>query len=150
PSPSSRRRTRRGARAARGEPGRCRRSGRSLSEVRRHPLPRLRRIPDARRERKDEIGDAIVISELPGGIIMKKVLEIGGFIAGASPAVFGIVAIALALNGQSTVTWSLKAEKIPGSSDMTPAAIRQEVAGQSWAKGYDFPTASVAGKAIDS
>jgi hypothetical protein len=60
---------------------------------------------------------------------MKKVLEIGGFIAGAILVVFGIVAIVLALNGQSTVNSSLKSEKITGSSDMTPAAIKQEVAG---------------------
>jgi hypothetical protein len=81
---------------------------------------------------------------------MKKILEIGGFIAGAVLMVFGIVAIVLAVNGNSTVNSGLKAEKITGSPDMTPAAIKQEVAGQAWAKGYDFPTSSVAGKAIDS
>jgi len=81
---------------------------------------------------------------------MKKVLEIGGFIAGAILAVFGIVAIVLALNGQSTVNSSLRAEKITGSSDMTPAAIQQEVAGQAWAKNYGLPSCSVAGKAVDN
>ena len=81
---------------------------------------------------------------------MKKVLEIGGFIAGAILVVFGTVAVVLAVNGNSTVNSSLRAEKITGSPDMTPAAIKQEVAGQAWAKGYDFPTSSVAGKAIDS
>jgi len=81
---------------------------------------------------------------------MKKVLEIGGFIAGAVLIVFGIAAIVLALNGNSTVNSSLKAEKITGSPDMTPALIKQEVAGQPWAKTYDFPTCSVAGKAVDN
>jgi hypothetical protein len=81
---------------------------------------------------------------------MKKLLEIGGFIAGAILAVFGIVAIVLALSGQSTVNSSLRAEKITGSSDMTPAAIAQEVAGQAWAKGYSFPSCSVAGKSVGS
>ena len=33
---------------------------------------------------------------------------------------------------------------------MTPAAIKQEVAGQAWAKGYNFPTSSVANKAVDN
>jgi hypothetical protein len=81
---------------------------------------------------------------------MKKVLEIGGFIAGAVLIVFGIAAIVLAFNGQSTVNSSLKAEKITGTPDMTPAAIKQEVAGQAWSKDYKFPTCSVAGKAVDS
>jgi hypothetical protein len=81
---------------------------------------------------------------------MKKVLEIGGFIAGSILIVFGIVAVVLAVQGNSTVNSSLKAEKITGSPDMTPALIKQEVAGQAWAKGYDFPTSSVAGKAIDN
>jgi hypothetical protein len=81
---------------------------------------------------------------------MKKILEIGGFIAGAVLIVFGTVAVVLAVNGNSTVNSSLRAEKITGSPDMTPAAIKQEVAGQAWAKGYDFPTSSVAGKAIDN
>ena len=81
---------------------------------------------------------------------MKKVLEIGGFIAGAVLIVFGIAAVVLAVNGNSTVSSSLKQEKITGTPDMTPAAIKKEAAGQPWATGYKFPTSSVAGKAIDS
>jgi hypothetical protein len=81
---------------------------------------------------------------------MKKVLEIGGFIAGAVLIVFGLAAIVLAMQGNSTVNSSLKQEKIVGSSDMTPAGIKAEVAGQAWSKGYSFPTCSVAGKSVDS
>ena len=81
---------------------------------------------------------------------MKKVLEVGGFIAGAILVVFGVAAVVLAINGNSTVNSSLRAEKITGSPDMTPAAIKQEVAGQAWAKGYNFPTSSVANKAVDN
>ena len=81
---------------------------------------------------------------------MKKVLEIGGFIAGSILVVFGVAAVILAINGNSTVNSSLRAEKITGSADMTPAAIKQEVAGQAWTKGFSFPTSSVAGKAIDN
>jgi hypothetical protein len=81
---------------------------------------------------------------------MKKVLEIGGFIAGAVLIVFGLAAIVLAMQGNSTVNSSLKQERIVGSSDMTPAGIKAEVAGQAWSKGYSFPTCSVAGKSVDS
>jgi hypothetical protein len=81
---------------------------------------------------------------------MRKALEIGGFIAGAVLIAFGIAVIVLALNGRSTVNNSLKQEKIAGTPDMTPAGIKQEVAGQSWASGYDFPSCSVAGKAVNN
>jgi hypothetical protein len=78
---------------------------------------------------------------------MKKLLEIGGFVAGAVLAIFGIAAIVLALNGQSTVNSSLKAEKITGSPDMTPAAIKDE-ATKAGLTGISFPSCSVAGKAV--
>jgi hypothetical protein len=80
---------------------------------------------------------------------MKKLLEIGGFVAGAVLAIFGIAAIVLALNGQSTVNSSLKAEKITGSPDMTPAAIKDE-ATKAGLTGISFPSCSVAGKAVTS
>ena len=79
---------------------------------------------------------------------MRKVLEIGGFVAGAILIAFGIAVIILALDGRSTVNSSLKQERITGTPDMTPAAIKQAVADQPWAKDVDFPTCSVAGKAV--
>jgi len=79
---------------------------------------------------------------------MKRVLEIGGFVAGGILIAFGIAVIVLALDGRSTVNSSLKQEKITGTPDMTPTAIKQEVGDQAWAKNYDFPTCSVAGKAV--
>ena len=80
---------------------------------------------------------------------MKKLLEIGGFIAGAVLMVFGVAAIVMAVNGHSTVNSSLKAEKIVGSPDMTPAAITTEAK----AAGLDLnalslPSCSVANKAV--
>jgi hypothetical protein len=80
---------------------------------------------------------------------MKKLLEIGGFIAGAVLMVFGVAAIVMAVNGHSTVNSSLKAEKIVGSPDMTPTAIKSEAK----AAGLDLstlslPSCSVANKAI--
>jgi hypothetical protein len=79
---------------------------------------------------------------------MRRVLEIGGFIAGAILIAFGIAVIVLALDGRSTVNNSLKQERITGTPDMTPSGIKQEVASEPWAKGYDFPTCSVANKAV--
>ena len=64
---------------------------------------------------------------------MKKILEIGGFIAGAVLIVFGIAVDRAGVNGNSTVSSSLKQEKITGTPDMTPAVIKKEVAGQPWA-----------------
>ena len=57
---------------------------------------------------------------------MRKALEIGGFVAAAVLIVFGVVAIAMGMNGRSTVQDSLRAEQIVGSADMTPAAIKDE------------------------
>jgi hypothetical protein len=80
---------------------------------------------------------------------MRKVLEIGGLIAGAVLIAFGVAAIVMGVNGRSTVQSSLKQEQITGTPDMTPAAIRAEAqqAGLDVAK-ISFPTRSVAGKAI--
>jgi hypothetical protein len=80
---------------------------------------------------------------------MKKVLEIGGFIAGAVLILFGVAVIALAINGRSTVNSSLSQEKIVGTPDMTPSGIKTE-AKQAGLTNISFPTCSVAGKAIDS
>ncbi len=52
---------------------------------------------------------------------MRKVLEIGGLVAGAVLIVFGVVAIVMGVNGRSTVNSAIKAEQIVGSADMTPA-----------------------------
>jgi hypothetical protein len=75
--------------------------------------------------------------------------ELGGFIAGAILIAFGIVAIVMGFNGRSTVTDSLKQEKIVGSADMTPALIVKE-AKAAGLTAIDVPTMSVAGKAINS
>ena len=82
---------------------------------------------------------------------MRKVLEIGGFVAGAILIVFGAVAIWMGVDGRSTVTDSLKAEQIVGSEDMTPAKIKEGAmqAGLDLSA-IDIPTLSVAGKPINS
>jgi hypothetical protein len=79
---------------------------------------------------------------------MRKVLEIGGLVAGAVLIVFGVVAIVMGFNGRSTVQSSLKQEQITGSSDMTPALIKTEAKQAGLPATISFPTKSVAGKAI--
>jgi hypothetical protein len=59
---------------------------------------------------------------------MRKALEIGGVVAAVVLIAFGIGAIVMGLNGRSTVNDSLKQEQITGTPDMTPAAIKGEVA----------------------
>jgi F0F1-type ATP synthase membrane subunit c/vacuolar-type H+-ATPase subunit K len=80
---------------------------------------------------------------------MRKVFEIGGFVAAAILIAFGIAAIVMGVNGRNTVNSSLKQEYIVGSADMTPAAIKEEAkkAGLNVAS-LSFPTTSVAGKPI--
>ena len=82
---------------------------------------------------------------------MRKVFEIGGFVAAAVLIAFGVVAIVMGANGRNTVRDSLKQEYIVGSADMTPALIKEEAtkAGLNVAS-LSFPTVSVAGKAIDN
>lgn len=82
---------------------------------------------------------------------MRKVLEIGGFVAAAVLIIFGITAIVMGFNGRSTVADSLKNQYIVGSPDMTPSAIKAEA---TKAKIYDsvkqWPTKSVANLPINS
>jgi hypothetical protein len=80
---------------------------------------------------------------------IRHFFEIGGFIAGAILVAFGVVAIVMGFNGRSTVTDSLKQERIVGSADMTPALIVKE-AKAAGLTAIDVPSMSVAGKAINS
>jgi F0F1-type ATP synthase membrane subunit c/vacuolar-type H+-ATPase subunit K len=80
---------------------------------------------------------------------MRKLFEIGGLVAAAVLIAFGIGAIAMSIDGRSTVRDSLKLEQIVGTPDMTPAAIAVE-AKKAGLTGVALPTTSVAGKAIDN
>jgi hypothetical protein len=98
---------------------------------------------------------------------MRKFFEIGGVVAAAVLIAFGIAAIVMGVNGQSTVNDSLKQEQIVGSPDMTPTAIRGEVAAAKSAQSkvvsdlqsagakitpspIATPTCSVAGETVDN
>jgi hypothetical protein len=79
----------------------------------------------------------------------RRVLEIGGYAAGAVLIAFGIVTIVLAIQGHNTVGSELKNQQITGSPDMTPKAIAAEGA-QAGLKNVDYPTCSVAGELVDT
>src|SRR5271163_1427106 len=82
---------------------------------------------------------------------MRKSFEIGGLVAGAVLIVFGVVAIAMGLNGRHTVNSNLKQEQIVGSADFTPAGITAVIAKAGNAsKGFPIPSCSVAGVAVTS
>ncbi|HEX2393606.1 MAG TPA: hypothetical protein VHI77_11910 [Solirubrobacterales bacterium] len=82
---------------------------------------------------------------------MRKGLEIGGVVAAIVLIAFGVAAIVLGANGKSTVEDSLTQEQIVGTPDMSPAAIKGEVAESGLAsKVTNLPSCTVAEKSIDS
>ncbi|HUJ56370.1 MAG TPA: hypothetical protein VLW49_10330 [Gaiellaceae bacterium] len=83
-------------------------------------------------------------------IVVKRILEIGGVVAGIVLIAFGIAAIVLGVNGKNTVGQELKLQQITGTSDMTPAAIKAEAAKAGLKNITDWPTVSVAGLPINS
>jgi hypothetical protein len=89
------------------------------------------------------------VTARPGAF--RRFFELGGFVAGVVLIAFGVVAIVMGFNGRSTVSDSLKQEKIVGSADMTPAAITAEAkkAGLN-VNAISMPTVAVAGQAINS
>ena len=80
---------------------------------------------------------------------MTKALRIGGFISGAILVAFGVVVIVLAINAHSTVTDSLKDEKIVGSADMNPTDIEAAMK-EAGLSGVDVPSCDVADEEIDT
>src|SRR5437660_3955529 len=87
----------------------------------------------------------------PRGGAMRKAFEIGGIVAAVVLVAFGIVSIVMGANGRSTVRDNIAEQKIVGTPDMTPAAIRQEVAKAGLdTKQVAIPSCSVAGKAVNS
>ena len=53
----------------------------------------------------------------------RRILEIGGIIAGTLMIAFGVGALVMSINARNTVGDELKAEQIVGSADMNPTAI---------------------------
>ena len=80
---------------------------------------------------------------------MRKALEIGGFVAAAVLIVFGVVAIAMGVNGRSTVQDSLKAEQIVGSADMNPTDIKVAMT-EAGLKDVSAPTCNIADQPVQN
>jgi hypothetical protein len=81
---------------------------------------------------------------------MRKLFEIGGIAATAVLVVFGIVSIAMGVNGRNTVRDSLKLEQIVGTPDMNRVDIAAEAKKAGLPASIKLPTTDVAGKPIDS
>ena len=78
-----------------------------------------------------------------------RVFRWGGVASGAILIAFGIAVIVLAINGHSTVTTELKQQKITGTPDMSPTAIKAEGT-KAGLKDVSYPTCTVAGQSIDT
>ena len=70
---------------------------------------------------------------------MKRILEIGGVVAGVVLIAFGAAAIVLANNGKNTIASELKFQQITGTPDMSPSAIKAEVEGAAVGEGVRVP-----------
>jgi hypothetical protein len=57
----------------------------------------------------------------------RRILELGGIVAGVVLIALGVVTLVMGMNGRSTVQSNLKEEYIFGSSDMYPAGIAEGV-----------------------
>jgi hypothetical protein len=82
---------------------------------------------------------------------MRKALEIGGVVAAVVLVAFGIASIAIGANGRSTVRDTLLEQKIVGTPDMTPTAIKAEAAKSGLnTSTLAIPSCSAAGKAVNN
>lgn len=82
---------------------------------------------------------------------MRKGLEIGGIAAAVVLIAFGAAAVALGIDGKSTVEDTLAQEQIVGTPDMTPEAVKGEVAAAGIGdRVTDLPTCELAGEEIDN
>jgi hypothetical protein len=80
----------------------------------------------------------------------RTIFEVGGLVAAVVLVAFGVAAIVLGASGQTTVHNSLAEQKIAGTPDMTPTAIKAEAA----AAGLNtatltIPTCSVANQKVE-
>jgi hypothetical protein len=80
---------------------------------------------------------------------MRRVLELGGLVAGVVLIGFGVVAIVMGVNGRNTVGSELKQQQIVGESDFTPAAYTAVVA-KSGVKNIAIPSCNIAGVTVTS
>ncbi len=80
----------------------------------------------------------------------KRILEIGGLIAGVILVAFGIGALVMSVNARSTVSDELKAEAIVGSPDMNPTDIAKAAEEAGLPASIALPTCDVADQSIET
>ena len=80
----------------------------------------------------------------------KQILRWGGVAASVMLMAFGIGAFVIGLQGRSEVQDKLAQEHIVGTSDMTPALIKQAAQQANLPSSVELPTCSVAGQSIDT
>lgn len=82
---------------------------------------------------------------------MKKAFEIGGIVTAVVLVAFGIASIAIGASGRTTVHNNLAEQKIVGTPDMTPTAIKAEatISGLNTAT-LTIPSCSVANQTVDN
>src|SRR3954468_13128736 len=78
---------------------------------------------------------------------MRRITTYGGLAASLILIAFGIGALVMGLDGRGTVRDNLKREQIVGAPDMSPSAIRAELA-KAGLKNIDVPSSSVAGATV--
>jgi hypothetical protein len=116
------------------------------------PAARSVALTDARRPGAGDAG--LIVKPSPKALgtersIMRRTFEIGGIVAAVVLVAFGVAAIAIGLNGRSTVKDNLAEQKIVGTPDMTPSGIRGEAAKAGLnASQVTLPTCNVANKAV--
>ncbi len=79
----------------------------------------------------------------------RRVLEIGGILAGALMIAFGIGALVMSINARSTVSDELKGEQIVGSADMNPTDIAAAMK-ESGLQNVAVPSCDVAEQPIET
>jgi hypothetical protein len=79
----------------------------------------------------------------------RRLLELGGVVAGVILIAFGIGSLVLGLDARSTVREELKRELIVGSNDMNPEATEQAVA-EAGLRDVPIPSCDVAEKPIET
>jgi hypothetical protein len=79
----------------------------------------------------------------------RRVLEIGGVVAGALMVAFGIGALIMSVNARSTVSDEIQRENIVGSADMNPTDIEAAMK-EAGLEGVAVPSCDVAEQPIES
>ena len=79
----------------------------------------------------------------------RRILEIGGIIAGTLMIAFGVGALVMSINARNTVSDEVTAEQIVGSADMNPAAIKVAMT-EAGLKNVAAPTCNVADQPIEN